>query len=216
MIITVEQVILYKCATPIKLHSINAVGYKKITYLIRNCTTHPVSLREPPLSPMCREGGQGRMIITVEQVILYKCATPIKLHCITAVGYKKITAFSSQLYNPPLSTMQRGGVDTFCRKAYLSRNTFFKLFKEQFGVTPLEYINHERIARQLLSQQQNSITQVGLQCGFTDVNYFVRLFRKAKALLPVCTNIACAEKTNLLLNFSPVTAVSFIPISGIG
>jgi AraC-like DNA-binding protein len=77
-------------------------------------------------------------------------------------------------------------VDTLCRKAYLSRNAFFKLFKEQFGVTPLEYINHERIklAKQLLSQQQNSITQVGLQCGFTDVNYFVRLFRKSEGITP--------------------------------
>lgn len=77
-------------------------------------------------------------------------------------------------------------VNTLCRKAYLSRNAFFKLFKEQFGVTPLEYINNERIklAKQLLAASGQSITQTALQCGFTDVNYFVRTFRKIEGITP--------------------------------
>ena len=77
-------------------------------------------------------------------------------------------------------------VNQLCRKAYLSRNNFFKSFKEQFGVTPLEYINQERIklAKQLLSQKQKSITQVSTQCGFTDVNYFIRIFKKIEGITP--------------------------------
>jgi AraC-like DNA-binding protein len=77
-------------------------------------------------------------------------------------------------------------VNTLCRKAYLSRNAFFKLFKEQFGVTPVDYINHERIklAKQLLAGSSQSITQTALQCGFTDVNYFVRTFRKIEGITP--------------------------------
>ena len=77
-------------------------------------------------------------------------------------------------------------VDVLSRKAYLSRNMFFKWFKEQFGITPLEYINRERIklAKQLLADNNNSITDVGLQCGFTDVNYFVRLFKKTEGITP--------------------------------
>ncbi|RYY57880.1 MAG: AraC family transcriptional regulator [Chitinophagaceae bacterium] len=77
-------------------------------------------------------------------------------------------------------------VDTLSRKAYLSRNMFFRWFREQFGVTPLEYINNERIklAKQLLSSRRQSITSVSQQCGFTDVNYFVRLFRKTEGVTP--------------------------------
>lgn len=77
-------------------------------------------------------------------------------------------------------------VDTLCRKAYMSRNDFFKWFKEQFGITPLEYINRERmkLAKQLLADQRNNITSVGLQCGFADVNYFVRLFKKSEGITP--------------------------------
>jgi AraC-like DNA-binding protein len=77
-------------------------------------------------------------------------------------------------------------INTLCRKAYLSRNAFFKLFREQFGVTPLEYINNERIkmAKQLLSGTRHNITEISRQCGFTDVNYFVRLFKKTEGITP--------------------------------
>ena len=81
---------------------------------------------------------------------------------------------------------ERIPVDTLSKKAYLSRNNFFRWFKEQFGITPVEYINRERIrlARQLLADEKNTITQVSLQCGFSDVNYFVRTFKKSEGLTP--------------------------------
>ncbi|MFT4094632.1 MAG: AraC family transcriptional regulator [Niabella sp.] len=77
-------------------------------------------------------------------------------------------------------------VDMLSKKAYLSRNLFFKWFKEQVGITPLEYINRERIkmAKQLLADRAISISDVSLQCGFNDVNYFVRLFRKSEGITP--------------------------------
>jgi AraC-like DNA-binding protein len=77
-------------------------------------------------------------------------------------------------------------VDILCRKAYLSRNMFFIWFKEQFGITPLEYINKERIklAKQLLADKHNTVTSVSNQCGFSDVNYFVRLFKKSEGITP--------------------------------
>lgn len=77
-------------------------------------------------------------------------------------------------------------VDTISRKAYLSRNDFFKWFKEQFGLTPLEYINRERIklAKHLLAEPKNSVSEVSYQCGFSDINYFVRLFRKTEGITP--------------------------------
>lgn len=77
-------------------------------------------------------------------------------------------------------------VNDLCRKAYLSRNAFFKWFKEQFGITPLEYINNERIklAKQMLMTRAASIGDVSFQCGFSDVNYFVRAFKKSEGITP--------------------------------
>lgn len=77
-------------------------------------------------------------------------------------------------------------VDALSRKAYLSRNLFFRWFREQFGITPLEYVNKERIklAKQLLAKPQSNIYDVSKLCGFTDVNYFVRVFRKLEGTTP--------------------------------
>jgi AraC-like DNA-binding protein len=78
------------------------------------------------------------------------------------------------------------GVDSLSRKAYMSRNEFFKWFRQQFGISPLEYINRERIklAKELLGSQNTTVTETAYQCGFTDVNYFVRLFKKSEGITP--------------------------------
>lgn len=77
-------------------------------------------------------------------------------------------------------------VDDLCRKAYLSRNIFFKWFKEQFGTTPVNYINAERIklAKQLLADKRYNVAEVSYTCGFSDLNYFVRLFKKIEGVTP--------------------------------
>ncbi|MBC7511650.1 MAG: AraC family transcriptional regulator [Ferruginibacter sp.] len=77
-------------------------------------------------------------------------------------------------------------INELCKKAYLSRNHFFKWFREQFGVSPVEYINQERIklAKQLLAESQKNITHVSALCGFADVNYFVRIFKKIEGITP--------------------------------
>ncbi len=77
-------------------------------------------------------------------------------------------------------------IEDLTRIALLSRNNFFKLFRHHFGVTPLEYINNERIklAKKLLLVNKYTISEVSDYCGFNDLNYFVRLFRKTEGITP--------------------------------
>ncbi len=77
-------------------------------------------------------------------------------------------------------------VATLSRKAYLSRTIFFKWFKEQFGTTPSEYINRERIklAKQLLTNPEHNVHTVSTMTGFVDANYFIRVFRKLEGVTP--------------------------------
>lgn len=77
-------------------------------------------------------------------------------------------------------------VDDLSVKAHMNRSAFFKLFKDQFGITPVEYINRERIriAKYLLSGSDLSVTEISWQSGFNDANYFVRLFKKTEGITP--------------------------------
>lgn len=71
-------------------------------------------------------------------------------------------------------------------KACMSKATFYRSFKKEFGISPLEYIISEKIklAKILLNNPNNSIKFIAFECGFHDVNYFVRLFKKIETITP--------------------------------
>lgn len=61
-----------------------------------------------------------------------------------------------------------------------------KLFKDFVDKKPMEYINSYRIncAMEMLKKQDTSITNVAYECGFTDVSYFTKVFKKYSNLTP--------------------------------
>ncbi|MEK4248017.1 helix-turn-helix transcriptional regulator [Paenibacillus sp. FSL W7-1287] len=61
-----------------------------------------------------------------------------------------------------------------------------KLFKSNTGFTIKEYINRVRInrAEQLLSNGNHSVSEVAGQCGFQDIYYFSKVFKKTKGYAP--------------------------------
>ena len=64
-------------------------------------------------------------------------------------------------------------------KVGLSTTSFYRLFKRELGMSPLEYIMLERIklAKQLLKDQNAYIKNVCYETGFEDSNYFIRAFK---------------------------------------
>lgn len=78
------------------------------------------------------------------------------------------------------------GIDLLCRKACMSKSSFFRLFKETFGLSPVEYIIHQRIqmAKNLLTDSTVNITSACYQSGFNDLNYFARLFKRVEGITP--------------------------------
>lgn len=71
-------------------------------------------------------------------------------------------------------------------KACMSKATFYRSFKKEYGISPLEYVIAEKIklAKSLLANPKNTIKSVAFECGFHDVNYFVRLFKKIESITP--------------------------------
>lgn len=76
--------------------------------------------------------------------------------------------------------------DDLSEQACMSRANFFRKFKEEFGISPGEYILKERLnkAKDYLSAPQNSITQVCYMSGFQNLNYFIRAFKKETGITP--------------------------------
>lgn len=80
---------------------------------------------------------------------------------------------------------ERITIEDLSRKANMSKATLFRIFKDEYGITPMELVIRERLrkAKEMLSANM-SIKEVCYACGFTDVNYFSRLFKARENMTP--------------------------------
>lgn len=70
--------------------------------------------------------------------------------------------------------------------AHMSESNFYRVFKNETGISPVSFVNNERIrkAMDMLRNEDVSIKEVYLACGFESRSYFNRLFKKVSALSP--------------------------------
>ena len=80
---------------------------------------------------------------------------------------------------------QKLSIDAIAKMAYVSKSNFFKMFKQELGLSPNEFIIKERIkkAKELLNQQ-NSVSETAFSTGFSDTNYFIRVFKQMEGVTP--------------------------------
>jgi AraC-like DNA-binding protein len=71
-------------------------------------------------------------------------------------------------------------------KACMSTTSFYRNFKRELGMSPIEYILNEKIkyAKKLLSNPNIQVNEVSYATGFEDCNYFIRLFKKYEGVTP--------------------------------
>ncbi|KAA9332156.1 AraC family transcriptional regulator [Hymenobacter busanensis] len=77
-------------------------------------------------------------------------------------------------------------VEKLSEMACMSKATFFRMFKREFGLTPVEYIIQERLteAKRLLRHPLSTVADVCYRTGFNNPAYFQKLFRKHEGLTP--------------------------------
>lgn len=77
-------------------------------------------------------------------------------------------------------------LEDLANKMNLNPKYFTKIFNQMTGKTPIQYLNSYRIemACELLLTTHLSITDIALNCGFNDLSYFIKTFRKEKNISP--------------------------------
>jgi AraC-like DNA-binding protein len=77
-------------------------------------------------------------------------------------------------------------VEQMLEISHMSRSQFHAVFKTETGMTLVEYLNALRLttAAQLLRESTIPIAEIACRCGYSNVNYFYRLFTARYKLPP--------------------------------
>ena len=77
-------------------------------------------------------------------------------------------------------------LDTLAKSCNLSVGQFIRSFKKYTKVTPFVYLNHYRIMKSctLLKDTSVSISSIAVDCGFNNLSYFNREFKKLMNITP--------------------------------
>ena len=76
--------------------------------------------------------------------------------------------------------------ESLARSAGMSRTSFAVLFQKRMAITPMEYVKSWRmeIAKRLLMQTANSLTDVAEGSGYASDSAFARVFKKEIGMTP--------------------------------
>lgn len=90
-------------------------------------------------------------------------------------AFAQTVAFMQTQYTQPLS------IPSLAEMAHMSERHFGRKFKEMYQMPPSRYIMQLRLARAcaLLEETRLSITDIAMECGFSDINYFAKAFKAA-------------------------------------
>ncbi len=77
-------------------------------------------------------------------------------------------------------------IDSLCKEFYCSKSTLTNSFKKAFGKSINDYVTESRLehAKELLENDSLTINSISQVCGFSDQNYFSKVFYKAYGETP--------------------------------
>lgn len=78
-------------------------------------------------------------------------------------------------------------VDLLAKLCGMSDTYFRRLFVEEYGTTPQQYISRLRLtaATELLQSGYYSVSEIASRCGFNNINYFCAFIKKETGLTPL-------------------------------
>ncbi len=73
-----------------------------------------------------------------------------------------------------------------CEAFHYSKNYIIQIFNKEFGVSPVQYVNKIKIERAmyLLETTSKPITDIAVECGYSDYPYFYKRFTQKTGVSP--------------------------------
>ena len=130
------------------------------------------------------QGFRNRITLLLNDLILYLSREYNHVSDDSSSRLSKLSKVVAYMENNYLKQIK---VSDLAQMAHLSERQFTRIFKESFYQTPIDFLLSMKIrhACQLLADTDYSVNQVAYLSGFSDPNYFSRVFRKKMNQSPV-------------------------------
>ena len=110
--------------------------------------------------------------------------------CISSILYKKLISIEKQQFEQNINTYilnhltEDLSVDRLCEHLHLSRRKLYEYSEEFLHCSIAKYIKKMRLqhAQTLLSETNLPSSTISEQCGFSDYNYFCRIFKQENGM----------------------------------
>ncbi|WP_460055672.1 helix-turn-helix domain-containing protein, partial [Spirochaeta dissipatitropha] len=131
-----------------------------------------------------RDGYRFSLQMQFNDILIFFSRNYASLTAPEAIGLYRIAALMGKMER---ELERRWTVDELCEILHVSRSTLRRLFIDTVGCSAMEYLNRMRLERSisLLQSSDASITEIGLSCGFSDSNYFIRRFSSSFGCSPL-------------------------------
>ena len=95
-------------------------------------------------------------------------------------SFKKVITWLEEHYSENIT------LDDLAQVAGFSPKYFCRLFSKLTGRSPIDYLNCYRVDRasDMLTETEKPIIDIAAECGFYDLSYFVKVFKKYKGIPP--------------------------------
>lgn len=116
-------------------------------------------------------------------VSIMQCQNLNHLHTGNDINNNPLAAIVGYIKN---NIHEKFQIEQLSNKACMSKATFYRVFKKELGISPLEYIFTQKInkAKELLRNPMLKISTISDELGFSDANYFIRVFKKIEGITP--------------------------------
>jgi AraC-like DNA-binding protein len=77
-------------------------------------------------------------------------------------------------------------IETLAQVAHISKISLYRYFKEAYALSPIAFINHERLTKalKLMDSTKKNIQVIGQEVGFESTSYFIKLFQQRFGVSP--------------------------------
>lgn len=118
--------------------------------------------------------------------LIYQCHDYVRDDQKKGRGYKRLTQMRSVLELIELHYAEPLTLPMLSNAAGMTPKYFCRFFAMMTHRKPMEYLNHYRIEKACyeLSVPDASVTDVAYACGFNDLSYFIKTFKRFKGVTP--------------------------------